>query len=257
MAESYRLLIPHYCHHEQFAPYFPKLVAHGLPITIVDDGSTEVALTALKKLIDAHRDADVELIEHGKNLGKGEAVITGLNAAAAHGASHVVTVDADGQHDADDIPNIIDASKAAPDSLFSGQPIFAKDIPTARLYGREITNVLARIATGNAGLRDAMCGFRVYPVTTTLQLARKLGHRKRMELDVEILVRASWAGVPVQYYPTKVAYPETGRSHFRMVLDNVRLTAMHTQLLAVGLGRWLRQAFSTKASDRSHTEDAI
>ena len=253
MAEGYRLLIPHYCHHEQLAPYLPRLAAYGLPITVVDDGSSPESLTALKALIAEQPQADIELLVHERNLGKGEAVITGLNAAVAHGATHVVTVDADGQHDDADIPKIVAASRTHPESIFSGRPIFAKDIPTARLYGREITNVLARIAAGNAGLRDAMCGFRIYPVASTLELTRMLGNRKRMELDVEILVRASWSGVPVEYYDTKVTYPETGRSHFRMVLDNARLTAMHTRLLAIGLARWVRQTLQPKASQ---TEDA-
>jgi len=153
------------------------------------------------------------------------------------GFSHIVLVDADGQHDPADVVRIAAKSAQHPQSIFSGAPQFGDDIPAARLYGREITNVLARLEAGNFGLRDAMCGLRVYPIDLTLPLARACAYRTRMEMDTELLVRACWANIDVQFMNTQVVYPEEGASHFRMGRDNVRMAGMHIVLLLSALIR--------------------
>ena len=129
-----------------------------------------------------------------------------------------------------DIEHVHTASRRQPRALFSGKPVFGADVPAARLHGRKVTNLLARIEAGSAAIEDAMCGFRVYPVAPVLPLADAIGARVRMEFDIEILVRAAWAGLPLRFFPTRVAYPAGGRSHFRIV-DNLRLSGMHTVLL--------------------------
>ncbi len=95
--------------------------------------------------------------------------------------------------------------------------------------------MLARLEAGNFGLRDAMCGLRVYPITLTLPLARACGSRKRMEMDTELLVRAYWTSIEVRYMDTRVVYPEEGASHFRMGWDNARMVVMHITLLFAAL----------------------
>ena len=96
-----------------------------------------------------------------------------------------------------------------------------------------ITNVLARIEAGDQQLRDAMCGLRLYPLDRVLPLVAQIP-RRRMELDTEVLVRARWSGFDVHYLPTRVVYPDSGRSHFRMLRDNLRLARMHALLLLLG-----------------------
>jgi len=75
-----------------------------------------------------------------------------------------------------------------------------------------------------------MCGFRVYPLTSIMRIARHASFGSRMEFDPEILVRAVWAGIPVVSMPTHVRYPSDGVSHFKMWRDNVRISWMHTRL---------------------------
>ena len=232
------VLVPHYCHAEQLADYLPQLVGVGLPIIIVDDGSDPATRSRLRHLVAASADA-TSLIERDRNEGKGAAVIAGMDVAARRGFTHAVCVDADGQHDSAAIPLLLQESRRHPERLLSGRPVFGDDIPKARLWGREITNVLARIEAGNAGIRDAMCGLRLYPLAQVLPLCRSIGKRRRMELDTEVLVRACWAGVEVGFLPTRVVYPTGGKSHFRMVADNARLSLMHARLLAGALFRLL------------------
>ncbi|MEM6710206.1 MAG: glycosyltransferase family 2 protein [Pseudomonadota bacterium] len=232
MAQRYCIVIPHYCHVPQLERFLPQLDALKLPALLVDDGSDAVTLMQLKALIKDY--PWVELLSLPVNRGKGAAQVAGFDAAWKQGYSHVIVVDADGQHDPTDIERLHAASLKAPEALFSGLPQFGSDIPSHRLYGRMITNVLARIEAGSGAIQDAMCGLRLYPLDRVLPLCRAIP-RRRMELDTEILVNACWHGFPVHFLPTRVVYPESGRSHFRMLRDNVRLTRMHLVLLLRGL----------------------
>lgn len=238
-ADGYSILIPHYCHDEELAGYLPKLATTGLPALVVDDGSDAGTLARLRVLVAAH--PWVSLFERRRNGGKGAAMVSGMRQLANDGFTHVVSVDADGQHDPADVGRVLQASWRHPGAVYSGKPVFGPDIPAARLHGRKLTNALANIEAGARLIDDAMCGFRVYPLASILPLCASIGTRRRMEFDIEILVRAVWDGLPVKFFPTRVVYPEGGRSHFRMVRDNVRLTRMHSTLLLLGAARRLQR----------------
>jgi glycosyltransferase involved in cell wall biosynthesis len=216
----------------------PRLAQLGLPVIVVDDGSGTDVVTALQETVDEF--ANVELLERERNGGKGAAMISGLRAAAANGCSHVISLDADGQHDVDDIPRLKQLSQAAPTCLFSGRPVFGDDIPASRLYGRMLTNYLVQFVTTSRMVRDAMCGLRVYPLRQVLPLCDAIGYRTRMEFDIEILVRACWAGLRIESMETVVTYPRDGESHFHIFADNVRLVGMHVLLILNGLIRMPR-----------------
>ena len=81
-------------------------------------------------------------------------------------------------------------------------------------------------------IQDAMCGFRLYPVKPVVRMLRKTKIGSRMAFDPEILVRASWAGIPIRFIPVNVNYPEDGASHFRYVRDNWHISWMHIRLIA-------------------------
>ena len=232
MPHRYCVVIPHYCHVPQLERFLPKLEAVQLPVLVVDDGSDESTVQQLATLIKAYPWA--ELMCQSPNRGKGAAQVAGFKAAAEQGYTHVIVVDADGQHDPADIERLHAESLRHPEALFSGLPQFGDDIPSHRLYGRMITNVLARLEAGDAQIRDAMCGLRLYPLAQVLPLLAQIP-RRRMELDTEVLVRARWAGLEVRFLPTRVVYPDSGRSHFRMLRDNLRMTRMHFVLLLLGL----------------------
>ncbi len=229
------LLIPHFCHVAQLSRFLPSLADKGLPIVVVDDGSpleTQDRLQALCAPFEC-----VTVVLRAANGGKGAATVSGLQWADQHAYTHVVSMDADGQHDPADLPDMLETARRHPEHIVSARPLFGDDIPSARLHGRKITNTLVRIEAADWRLLDAMCGFRIYPVAMTLALCRELGWRTYMEFDVEILVRAAWRGMEVHYVPSKVVYPEDGASHFRMFKDNTRLTVMHITLLLGALAR--------------------
>ena len=80
-----------------------------------------------------------------------------------------------------------------------------------------------------------MCGFRVYPLSAALMRVLPRMKSSGMGADIEILVRAVWAGVPVRNLATRVRYPTDGVSHFRVFSDNVKLSALHALLFTRSL----------------------
>jgi hypothetical protein len=98
------------------------------------------------------------------------------------------------------------------------------------LYARYLTHIFVWINTLSLDIKDSMCGFRLYPLDAVMELVghQPIGHR--MNFDTDILVRLYWQGLDVINLPTRVTYPSDGVSHFRLFLDNVLITRMHTIL---------------------------
>ncbi|MFP3747745.1 glycosyltransferase family 2 protein, partial [Achromobacter sp. SIMBA_011] len=78
--------------------------------------------------------------------------------------THALQIDADGQHDAADVPRFLAAAAAHPRAVVLGQPVYDESVPKARLYGRYLTHVWVWIETLSFTIRDSMCGFRLYPL---------------------------------------------------------------------------------------------
>ena len=223
------VLIPVYDHEHAIGAVVAAVLAHGLPCMLVDDGCKPSCAKVLDELV-AAAPAQVSLVRHLVNQGKGAAVMTGFAEAGACGYTHLLQVDADGQHHAADIARFIALARENPDAIIAGCPIYDDSVPKLRLYARYLTHVWIWINTLSFAIRDSMCGFRVYPVAPVLALAQRQSLGKRMNFDPEILVRLYWAGVKVINLPTRVSYPTDGVSHFLAFRDNLLITRMHTVL---------------------------
>ena len=238
------IVVPFYNHEQAIALTLRRLCPHGLPCWVVDDGSSAASAAGLDAVI-AQEKHWVQLLRYQPNQGKGVAVMRGMEAAAAIGYSHVVQVDADGQHDAADIPKLLALAQANPQALITGVPVYDDSVPKGRLYGRYVTHFWVWLHTLSFNIRDSMCGFRVYPVASTLAVWREeqVGHR--MDFDTDIMVRLYWRGTRVVSMPTRVTYPLDGVSHFDLLRDNLRISWMHTRLFCGMLlrlpGRLLRK----------------
>ncbi|RAR72098.1 putative LPLAT superfamily acyltransferase [Pantoea ananatis] len=228
LAFSPCVLIPCYNHGAMMAAVLARLMPFGLPCIVVDDGSDAATQAVLDRL--AAENSTLTLVRLAQNAGKGAAVLRGMQVAAQAGFTHAVQVDADGQHAIEDIPALLALAQQHPDALISGQPIYDDSIPRSRLYGRWITHVWVWIETLSLQLKDSMCGFRVYPIAPTLQLAQRATIGRRMDFDTEVMVRLYWQGNNSYFVPTRVTYPQDGLSHFDAVKDNVRISLMHTRL---------------------------
>ena len=201
-------------------------------VVVVDDGSTDGDVRELL------RGLDVEVLRHDRNRGKGRAILTALAHVKARGGAYVVTVDADGQHFPEDIPAFAAAVREHdPCVVLGDRDFYSAAVPRSSRFGRAFSNLWVRIETGEA-LPDTQCGMRAYPVDP---LARLPLGGSRYDFEIEVLARASWAGIPLRSVPVRVWYPESPaerRSSFRPWVDNLRLTRMHTRLVARQLLPW-------------------
>ena len=234
------LVIPFYRHEGAIAGTLASVKPHGLPCFLIDDGSGPACEAVLGQLAVQERDW-LTLLRLSPNQGKGAAVMAGIQAAALAGFSHALQLDADGQHDAGDIPRLLELASANPAAVVTGVPQYDGSVPRSRLYGRTITHFWVWIHTWSFQIRDSMCGLRVYPIAPALAAWRGMRWGRRMDFDTEILVRLFWAGVPVLDLPTRVTYPADGVSHFDLWRDNLRISWMHARLFAGMLWRmpWL------------------
>lgn len=214
---------------------------HLADVIVVDDGSAEAA----RRVVEAIGSEGLARVERReRNGGKGAAVKAGLRVADRLGFSHAVQVDADGQHDLDDLPRFLAAARARPLALVLGHPLFDETQPPLRAAARRISTFWVRVETGRRVIRDPQCGFRVYPVASALAVGARGDH---MEFDQELPVRMVWSGTEVVNLPTRVRYlraEQGGVSHFRPLADNLRITGLHTRLVlergARGLARLAR-----------------
>lgn len=203
------------------------------PVWIVVDGSTDGSAEALQGL--AKDDPGLQVFVLPRNQGKGAAVLHGLRAAAAAGFTHVLAMDADGQHPAGKIRDFMAASSARPDAMILGLPVFDSSVPLVRLRGRKISNGLANFQTLWGGIGDALFGFRVYPIAPLRDIMERGRWMRRFDFDPEAAVRLCWRGIAPINVPAPVKYfrPEDGGvSHFNYVRDNLLLTWMNLRLIA-------------------------
>jgi len=222
------VLVPVYNHAEAITQTLARLQRLGLPVILVDDGSDLACAAVLDGLA---RQDGVELVRLPRNRGKGAAVRAGLKRAAELELTHALQVDADGQHEANDLPPFVTGLKADDETLRIGYPRFDDSVPRHRYYSRYITHALVWLATLSFALRDTMCGVKLYPVAAVNRLVARHPCGDRMEFDSELPVRWYWQGGRVENLPVRVHYPLDGVSHYALWRDNLLLASMHLRLL--------------------------
>ena len=222
------VVIPVYKHAHLVSKVITKVLNQKVDCILVNDGCDNEQTKILRQL--TSQEKRVHLVEQFPNQGKGQAVKLGFQEAMQQGYSHAVQVDADGQHNIDDLPALINQAKLNPSALVTGIPLYDASVPKSRLYSRYITHFWVWVETLSFEIKDSMCGFRVYPLASTLKLLNKQV-ASRMDFDTQIMVRMYWQGTQVISVPTRVIYPEDGVSNFRLFRDNVRISIMHTKLV--------------------------
>ncbi len=221
----YAIVIPAYNHGAQVRQVVEKCLQFQAPVVVVDDGSTDSTPEVLASL------SGITVIRHKTNQGKGASLLTGF-AAVLQSADWAVTIDADGQHDPEDIPSLTRAVPEGQRPLVIGkrEEMAHKNVPWTSRWGRRFGNFWVWASCGR-WLSDSQSGFRVYPLPETLHLGTKA---KRFQFEVEILVRAVWSEIPIIEAPVHAIYgPREERvSHFRPWLDFWRNTQTFTRLIA-------------------------
>jgi glycosyltransferase involved in cell wall biosynthesis len=248
MSFSVCAVIPHFNHSFAIQRVVSKLREAGLEVFIVDDASE----TAHRRHVAGMQGPGVRVLFRDANGGKGAAMLDGLRAAWLAGYTHVLQIDADGQHDTADIPLLLREAQLHLRAIIAAAPVFAEDAPLIRLMGRKLTNFWVGVETLSLSPPDTMCGFRIYPLGPVLAILGSCRPGRRMNFDIEVLVRASWEGMEIFKLPSRVSYPSDGLSHFRPVADNALITLVHIRLVLGMLARMPR--LLARKFRRSHVE---
>lgn len=196
-------------------------------VFVVDDGSNDGTAALLDKATGNERPEKV--LTHPKNCGKGAALKTGLTYARQQGFRYAVTVDADGQHRANDIPALLKAVEEEPDALAIGsRGLQHENMPAKSTFANRFSNFWFALQTLQR-LPDTQSGLRVYP------LRRLHGLRwmsARYEAELTLLVFSAWAGVKLLPVPVSVYYPPRDQrvTHFRPGRDFTRISVLNTLL---------------------------
>jgi glycosyltransferase involved in cell wall biosynthesis len=200
------------------------------PVIVVDDGSTDDggarALAA----------GAARVIRLGRRAGKGAALQRGFQEALRMGATAVVTLDGDGQHDPADLPRLVAVARRRPLALVLGDRLGTRRgdrMPWTRLTAVRLADRALGWLTG-APVRDSQCGFRLYPATLLRSVALS---EPGFVLETEVLVKALRAGHPVVGAPVRRIYPPDRRSRFRAVGDGARIVGYLLREVGQELGR--------------------
>ncbi len=218
------VVIPSYNHGKTLGTVIDQVRGHISDVIVVDDGSTDETGRVL-------REKNVTAaIHHERNFGKGVALRAGFKKALELGYSHVITMDADGQHFSEDIPSFVEKIHASPETLWIGNrsiPVGDTPQPGKSRFGKDFGAFWYRFHTGKK-IQDTQCGFRAYPLSWTMALPCR---GSRYEYEIEVLVRATWAGIQVRELPIRLFYhPAQQRvSHFRPAIDFLRISVVNSK----------------------------
>lgn len=196
-------------------------------VFVVDDGSNDGTAALLDKATGNERPEKV--LTHPKNCGKGAALKTGLTYARQQGFRYAVTVDADGQHRADDIPALLKAVEEEPDALAIGsRGLQHENMPAKSTFANRFSNFWFALQTLQR-LPDTQSGLRVYPLR---HLHGLRWMSARYEAELTLLVFSAWAGVKLLPVPVSVYYPPRDQrvTHFRPGRDFTRISVLNTLL---------------------------
>lgn len=221
------LLVPIFNHSREFAPVAEQLAQLKLPCILVDDGSDAKNAKVIDQIVSAQ--PYISLLRLPENSGKGSAVCFGLMRAHELGYSHALQIDADGQHNLDDVPEFLEAGRQQPESVVTGNRIYI-NAPKSRMYARKLTDFWVCVNTLSRKISDSMCGFRLYPLKATVALINSSRISRRMDFDSDILVKLSWLGLNIIEIRTEVVYRPEITSHFDVLHDNIAISWMHTRL---------------------------
>ena len=226
---KFGFVVPVYRHGSVLARLLESLAIYSFPVIVVDDGNDEAERHLIEDAVSKFNFAYLVRLE--KNSGKGGAFFAGVRKALELDLTHLLQIDADGQHDSKRCGFFFEQAKVFPDAVICGYPEYDESVPDIRKNGREFSNRWARFVSWDYSIKDVLCGFRLYPLDGLSKLLKiQFLMNMRMGFDVDVLVRLAWKGIKIISFPVAVTYPEDGVSNFRMVRDNIGISATFTKL---------------------------
>ncbi len=222
------VLIPTYNNATTLAAVLEDALSYTHHVIVVNDGATDHTqeILAANPLI--------QLVSYSPNRGKGIALRRGFSYAKEQGYDYVITMDADGQHFASDLPILLNKIKEDPNALVIGaRNLQQENMPGKNTFANKFSNFWFYVETGLKG-PDTQSGYRLYPL-------HRMGNTRywctKYEFEIEVLVRSAWKGIKIDWAPVQVYYPpaEERISHFRPFRDFSRISVLNTVLVFITL----------------------
>ncbi len=218
------IIVPVYNHGTRISVVVREVSALGFPVFVVNDGSTDSTAEMLSS------GEGITVLQHVENMGKGAAIRTGFKEACKR-CDWAVTIDADGQHKAEDVQQLLAAvhSDERPIVVGNRQGMEGEHVPWTSRFGRKFSNFWVFVA-GGPWVDDSQSGFRLYPLPESLELNVK---SRRFQFEVEVLVKANRQGIPVVEAPVQVVYQKGAEriSHFHPWKDFLRNSMTFSRLI--------------------------
>ena len=202
-------LVPAY----QAAPWIGDVIARlqaldpAPEVLVVDDGSRDA--TAL-----VAREAGARVLSFAGNRGKGAALVAGFRALAEFDA--VITLDADGQHPPECVPDFVRSAEQGADVVL-GVRVRSRAMPPARRFANAFSSGWSSALAG-CRVSDSQCGYRLFRRAV---LSRTPLGGGRYEVETEMAVRAARLGFRFAEVPIPTVYG--GESHLRLTRDVPRI----------------------------------
>lgn len=220
------VLIPTYNNAGTLGQVIDGVAQYTRHIIVVNDGSTDGTPGILARY------NFLQVVSYPQNAGKGMALRRGFQFAAEKGYEYAITIDSDGQHYPDDLPVFLEKLAETPGALIIGaRNMEQASVPGKSSFGHKFSNFWFWVETGIKA-PDTQSGYRLYPVR---RLSGMRFFTTKYEFEIEVIVRAAWAGIPVTFVPVKVYYaPKESRvSHFRPFRDFSRVSVLNTVLVFI------------------------
>lgn len=212
------LLIPAYNEEKYIEGVIENSSKYEMDIIILDDGSIDSTASIVESLISAYSPY-LKLIRHSKNLGKGQALITGFDYIKENNYSGVITLDADGQHDTKEIINFLEViKKEDPDLIIGDRLGNTEGMPFIRLATNVFTSwIISKIA--GKKVSDVQSGYRYLKTTALKKIKLKT---KNFDTEPEIILLAGWHDMKILNVPIKTIYHDDFVSYVNPVKDTIK-----------------------------------
>lgn len=218
------VIIPTYNNARTLSQVIKDVYQYTDQIIVVNDGSTDRTPDLLANY------PDIQIISYDSNVGKGWALRESFKRASKLGYQNAITIDADGQHFANDLSGFLDACEQHPGALIIGsRNIQSEGMAAKSTFANKFSNFWFWVETGKT-LPDTQSGFRLYPIS---RLQNMTFFTKKYEFEIEVMVRSEWKGIEIVPIPIQVYYPpeEERVSHFRPMQDFTRISVLNTFLV--------------------------
>ena len=225
------VLVPTYNNAQTIEDVIQSTLEYCDEVIIVNDGCTDHTSEILTKY------PQLKVITHLVNQGKGVGLRNGFKKAVELGFDYVISIDSDGQHYPKDFILFLDKIEQEPGSLIIGaRNMTVENVPNKSTFGNKFSNFWFWAETGIT-MPDTQSGYRLYPVQ---RLKNIWLFTTKFELEIEVIVKAAWRGIPVVSVPVSVYYAPEGErvSHFIPSRDSTRISFLNTYLVILAALFW-------------------